>query len=36
MSNIQTIRLVEQPTNEALEALTDDQVARISELALAR
>ena len=36
MSNTNTIKLVERPTDEALEALTNDQLSRISELALAR
>jgi hypothetical protein len=34
MSNMKTIKLIERPTNVALDMLTSNQLARISELAL--
>jgi len=34
MSNLKPIKLLKRPTNDALVALTDDQVQRIGELAL--
>jgi hypothetical protein len=34
MSNMKTIKLIERPTNVALDVLTSDQLTRISELAL--
>jgi hypothetical protein len=32
MSNLKTIKLIERSTDETLEALTSDQLARINEL----
>jgi len=36
MSNMQTIKLVERPANDALEMLTGGQLNHIDELALER